>query len=51
MIFRMYGCYHALIGGLPSDALEDLTGGLAVTYYLGNETPKHLKRTLSKSVV
>jgi len=47
---KMYGCYHALIGGLPSDALEDLTGGLAVTYYLGNETPKHLKRTLSKAL-
>ena len=51
VIFRMYRCYQALIGEFPSDALEDLTGGLTVTYYLGNETPEHLKKTLLKSVV
>jgi len=44
------GCYKALDFGVCKDALEDLTGGLAVTYQLGDRTPKHLRTIISKAI-
>ena len=45
---RLTGCYKAMEGGRPEDALEDLTGGLAVVYKLGDKTPDNLKKILAK---
>lgn len=47
---RLHGCYLNINGGQPRNGLEDLTAGLAITYDLGDKTPAHMKRTLSKSV-
>lgn len=47
-MFRLHGSYEALEGGFSQDALEDLTGGIAVNYRLGSETPKDLYKKLLK---
>lgn len=31
LYFRLYGCYENLVGGQLSDALEDISGGVAET--------------------
>lgn len=47
---KLNGSYKALEGGKTSDALEDLTGGMAVVYDLGDKTPSNLRRILSKAL-
>lgn len=47
---KLNGCYKALEGGKTGEALEDLTGGMAVTYDLGNKTPRNLGRIMSKAL-
>ena len=33
--FRLYGCYENLVGGHLSDALQDVSGGVAETISVG----------------
>ena len=47
-VCRINESYQAIEGGFTQDGMEDLTGGIAVNYGLGNETPVHLFRTLHK---
>ena len=38
-LLRLYGSYEALSGGLEYEAMEDLTGGVAVTFDLNELLP------------
>ena len=42
------GCYAMCEGGQTNEALEDLTGGLAITYLLKEKTPADFEKILSK---
>ena len=42
------GCYFISESGQTSEALEDLTGGLAITYKLKESTPSGFKKKLVK---
>ncbi|XP_053315233.1 calpain-8-like [Spea bombifrons] len=44
---KLNGSYEALKGGLPVEALEDLTGGTAELYYL-DEAPENLFQIVQK---
>uniref|UniRef100_H2ZIF1 Calpain catalytic domain-containing protein n=1 Tax=Ciona savignyi TaxID=51511 RepID=H2ZIF1_CIOSA len=47
---KVHGSYQAIEGGFTQDGMEDLTGGIAVTYQLGGKTPDHLYRTMTKAL-
>lgn len=44
---KLYGSYEAISGGLTTEALEDLIGGVALTYELDNP-PKNLFTRIEK---
>nr|XP_039267661.1 calpain-A-like [Styela clava] len=46
---KLHGSYEAIEGGFSQDGLEDLTGGMAVSFDLGDKTPGHLFRSLVKA--
>lgn len=48
MFFRLHGSYEAIEGGFAQEALEDLTGGIAINFSLGEKTPENLYKKLLK---
>ena len=51
--FRLYGSYEALEGGLMSESLTDLTGGIAESYILRGRNancPQNIVRILQKAM-
>nr|XP_002120374.1 calpain-A-like [Ciona intestinalis] len=47
---KVHGSYQATEGGFTQDGMEDLTGGIAVTYDLGSKTPSNLFRIMTKAL-
>jgi len=47
---KLMGCYFICESGQTSEALEDLTGGLAITYKLKESTPTGFKKKLVKAL-
>jgi len=43
---RLHGSYEALSGGLMSEALTDVTGGIVERFELGNKAPSDLQNIM-----
>jgi calpain, invertebrate len=48
-VSRLNGSYEALSGGLISESLTDLTGGLVVRFELGRNAPDNLLQIMLKA--
>ena len=46
---RLNGCYEALSGGLPSEALTDFTGGVVELFELRDQAPPNLFQIMLKA--
>jgi len=46
---RLNGSYEALSGGLMSEALTDVTGGIVERFELGNRAPADLQDIMMKA--
>ena len=48
-VFRLNGSYEALSGGLMSEALTDVTGGIVERFELGRNAPTDLQNVMLKA--
>nr|CAB3227594.1 calpain-A-like [Phallusia mammillata] len=47
---KLHNSYQAIEGGFTQDGMEDLTGGIVMSYDLGNKTPDNLFAVLKKAM-
>ena len=48
-MYRLSGSYEALSGGLMSEALTDVTGGIVERFELGSKAPADLQSIMLKA--
>ena len=48
-VYRLHGSFEALGGGLMSEALTDVTGGIVERFALGSKAPSNLQNIMLKA--